>query len=1246
MVRRPGTSSPQGRAFNSYQMAVPGKFNLTKFMKKSLYTFLLLITLIYAGLAQTSIKGTVFNVRDFGAKGDGVTSDQTAVAATITAIVAAGGGTVKFPKGTYLVTGLTVPGGVTLLGDGRSTTTIKSTTNATILNLVVGSGFWLFRGPTVKNLSVQGSSSGASQIGINIDDPTYFQDVTVEDVTVDATGSHGVYFGNVFSSSFKRITSGNSLAGYPFLFNQLNMPGNTFEGLYAGDVNSTSPAGFRIRSGNITCWGCNGINVSSSNSWWAIVGDKTGTDGALSNRSAYFTCNDCNIESSKAGGILHYYNSSSILDGRTEFSGDSGSSGTYIALKYEIDTAGGLIPSNFPKGRLGPLVVFSNSPLSYYANSEVIHANDLPPVTIEGQVRQADGTLIATYRNTTNSRSEKVYRIDSAKPIQTITASTSYSEPGATNYETNCPSLPCTLTLPWAGYYDTNEQLIYIRNIGSVAATITANSGGTVNSGTYTLAVGESALFIPHSASADYRLVGLGGAGSPTRIPYFDGTQHLTSSANLTYDGTTLLNQKAGGNPYFAANDTTNSITTRFGPIAGAPDRAIIGTTSNHPFGLWMNNAERWTINTSGHFVPASGTTYNIGSASLPVNDLTLAGKLYWTGSTVLDFAGSNSPEGAITAGIGSVYRRTNGGSGTTLYVKESGTGNTGWTAIVSSGNVTGTGANGRVTFWTGTSTVSSDSTFIWDNTSKRLGIGTSSPGLPLDVVADGSALAQQWREAGAGTARVQLQIPSSYGQIGTSSNHAFALITNGTQRVNVEATGATVFGSIVPATGTVMSNAIANTDVAIVGNNASGSTTDILKLQVAGSNRYRFLSTGAATFGLASTASGTLTFANSSNANTLTLQPGATASNLTFTLPTADGSSGQCLQTNGSGVLSFASCGGSASLTATYIGYGNGSNVLTGSANHTWDETNKIETLTSASTAFLRLAAGSTASGVQVNYGLSGTGAIHPGSGGGFLLPLVGGSQSSGPGIWWTNNAYNATAGLWISNGLNWQGHSSSGSPLKIRTGTGTSSDGTVRFTLAPDSSLFTQNASTSATSSNTDVEVVDLVSTGTAAASFGAGRLYTLENGSGSQVNAMRLAVRWATATAGSETTTTVIANNNSGLGLGESFTIQADQYYGVYTSANITGGATINFNNGNVQELTLTGNVTSTTLSNLKEGAIYFIVFKQDATGSRTLASSNIKVTGGSLALTATANARDLFQCAAIGTNLYCSKALDVK
>lgn len=44
-------------------------------------------------------------------------------------------------------------------------------------------------------------------------------------------------------------------------------------------------------------------------------------------------------------------------------------------------------------------------------------------------------------------------------------------------------------------------------------------------------------------------------------------------------------------------------------------------------------------------------------------------------------FQGAGSPEGVVTGLVGSIFLRTDGGANTTLYVKESGTGNTGWVA-------------------------------------------------------------------------------------------------------------------------------------------------------------------------------------------------------------------------------------------------------------------------------------------------------------------------------------------------------------------------------------------------------------------------------------------------------------------------------------------------------------------------------------------------------------------------------------
>lgn len=47
----------------------------------------------------------------------------------------------------------------------------------------------------------------------------------------------------------------------------------------------------------------------------------------------------------------------------------------------------------------------------------------------------------------------------------------------------------------------------------------------------------------------------------------------------------------------------------------------------------------------------------------------------------LLPLVGEGSPEGIVTAQIGAIYRRLDGSTGTSFYVKESGTGNTGWVA-------------------------------------------------------------------------------------------------------------------------------------------------------------------------------------------------------------------------------------------------------------------------------------------------------------------------------------------------------------------------------------------------------------------------------------------------------------------------------------------------------------------------------------------------------------------------------------
>ena len=95
---------------------------------------------------------------------------------------------------------------------------------------------------------------------------------------------------------------------------------------------------------------------------------------------------------------------------------------------------------------------------------------------------------------------------------------------------------------------------------------------------------------------------------------------------------------------------------------------------------LLHNGVHKFTFSSSFALNPATTNTQDLGKSTLLWANAYVttlrpgAGTVQWT-------SGSGSPEGVLTAVIGSLYTRTNGGAGTTLYVKESGISNTGWIA-------------------------------------------------------------------------------------------------------------------------------------------------------------------------------------------------------------------------------------------------------------------------------------------------------------------------------------------------------------------------------------------------------------------------------------------------------------------------------------------------------------------------------------------------------------------------------------
>lgn len=113
-------------------------------------------------------------------------------------------------------------------------------------------------------------------------------------------------------------------------------------------------------------------------------------------------------------------------------------------------------------------------------------------------------------------------------------------------------------------------------------------------------------------------------------------------------------------------------------PSIGGSGTATRGTTlriSNAPTGATTNRA-LWVQAGASEF----GADVTLTSADLVLGT---AGKgLNFSGNGgVLWRCGAGTPEGSVTAPVGSLFTRTDGGLLSTLYVKESGTGNTGWVA-------------------------------------------------------------------------------------------------------------------------------------------------------------------------------------------------------------------------------------------------------------------------------------------------------------------------------------------------------------------------------------------------------------------------------------------------------------------------------------------------------------------------------------------------------------------------------------
>lgn len=478
---------------------------------------------------QQSSSIDYINVKtEYGAVGDGVTNDTTAIQNALTAASAGTRRTVYFPAGTYLVTGLTVTGRVYVIGAGKGATIIKSTTNAAIITTVADVNAL---GPTFQHFTIQGAvGAGSSQIGLNVTDATAIQGVVVEDIRIEDCGSFGLNTGKVFSSSFRDIKVSNC-NGYPINYDSGNQPANVFYNIYAGTLRAGAVTGFRIRSGEFVCHGCNGIDNSIASSQWMRIGKKNGVDGDTTNVPATVILYDSNIESFQAYGVYLYYNSSIEMHGRTFIISD-GTAGA-IGIYFELNGDGSAyFAQTIRRSFLDDAVDFAGG-LSQFANSEPIHAAGFAPLEILMGPEVAGGAPLSTYRNTVAGSSQKLSRKDGRYTRLALTTSTTIPQPGSYYLEVDSTAGAVTVTLPWAGWSQNAQQPIVVkRTAGANDVTFTAGTG-TVNGGAnYVLtSIGAGAVLIPdgNTGAGDWRVIA---DFNPSKI-----TLTATTFANLGTPG-------------------------------------------------------------------------------------------------------------------------------------------------------------------------------------------------------------------------------------------------------------------------------------------------------------------------------------------------------------------------------------------------------------------------------------------------------------------------------------------------------------------------------------------------------------------------------------------------------------------------------------------------------------------------------------------------------------------------------------
>jgi len=230
------------------------------------------------------------------------------------------------------------------------------------------------------------------------------------------------------------------------------------------------------------------------------------------------------------------------------------------------------------------------------------------------------------------------------------------------------------------------------------------------------------------------------------------------------YDGTTFtLLGSSQSVPEYLSNGTTLSPYY----FAIAVSSSVLTVTDRIAIRIYVNvDGRTVTLHTENNHLCQVVTTFSKGLISL--NNLTRQNQFFATGTSGTDFAIS-SATATHTFNL-PVASASNTGK----------LSSTDWSTFNS--KVGGSGSDGRVAFWTGASTLSSDANLYYDYSTDRLGIGTNTPNASLGILNASSTGIQVRTSDSANQYQANIFYDASYGMVygynrlgtGTASNLTF----------------------------------------------------------------------------------------------------------------------------------------------------------------------------------------------------------------------------------------------------------------------------------------------------------------------------------------------------------------------------------------------------------------------------------------------------------------------------------------